>query len=87
MKMTDEKTETINRLNFDLHYHECQLHSLFSTLCSLVDKQYSEQVLSFLLGRPFAAITIGNVLTEIFCTQINIKATLQFEEWKFFFAT
>ena len=69
--MTDEMTETINRLNSDLHYLECQFHSLFSTLYSLVGKQYPGQVLSFLLGRPTAAFTIGDVLTEISCTPIT----------------
>ena len=70
--MTDEMTETINRLNSDLHYQERQLHSLFSTLYSLVGKQYPGQVLSFFLKRPTAAITIGDDLTEISCTPINV---------------
>ena len=64
--------ETINNLNVDLHFQECQLHALLTTLYFLVGKQYPGQALSFLLNRPTTAITISGVLTEISCTNTNV---------------
>ena len=76
--------ETINNLNADLHFEECQLHSLFTTLYSLVGKQYPGQVLSSLLNKPTAAITIGNVFTEISCTNTNVTLLHSLQFGKFF---
>ena len=46
--------ETINNLKADLHFQECQLHALFTTLYSLVGKQYPGQVLSALINKPLS---------------------------------
>ena len=73
-EMTDTMQETINKLNSDLNFQECQLQSLFTTLYSLVGRQYPGQVLTSLLRKPTAGITVGDVLTEITC--INSKVTL-----------
>ena len=70
--MTDLMQETINKLNSDLNFQECQLQSLFSTLYSLVGRQYSGQVLTSLLHKPTAGITVGDVLTEVTCTKSNV---------------
>jgi len=50
----DTLQETIYKLNSDLNFQECQLQSLFTTLYSLVGKQYPGQVLSTLLKKPTA---------------------------------
>ena len=51
-EMTDTMQETINKLNSDLNFQECQLQSLFTTLYSLVGRQYPGQVLTSLLRKP-----------------------------------
>ena len=58
--MTDTMQETINKLNSDLKFQECQLQSLVSTLYSLVGRQYSGQVLTSLLHKSIAGITVGD---------------------------
>ena len=73
-EMTDTMQETINKLNSDLNFQECQLQSLFSTLYSLVGRQYPGQVLTSLLHKPTAGITVGDVLTEV--TRIKSNVTL-----------
>jgi len=60
----DVMKETIDKLNSNLHFQECQLQSLFTSLYSLVLDQYSGQVLSAFVGKPTAAITVGDVLTK-----------------------
>ena len=70
--MTDTMQETINKLNYDLNFQECQLQSLFSTLYSLVGRQYPGQVLTSLLHKPTAGITVGDVLTEATCIKSNV---------------
>ena len=71
-EMTDTMQETINKLNSDLNFQECQLQSLFTTLYSLVGRQYPGQVLTSLLRKPTAGITVGDVLTEITCINSNV---------------
>ena len=71
-EMTDTVQETINKLNSDPNFQECQLQSLFSTLYSLVGRQYPGQVLTSLLHKPTAGIIVGDVLTEITCIKSNI---------------
>ena len=50
--MTYAMQETINKLNSDLNFQECQLQTLFSTLYSLVGRQYPGQVFTSLLHKP-----------------------------------
>ena len=71
-EMTDTMQETINKLNSDLNFQECQLQSLFSTLYSLVGRQYPGQVLTSLLHKPTAGIIVGDVLTEVTCIKSNV---------------
>ena len=71
-EMTDTMQETINKLNSDLNFQECQLQSLFTTLYFLVGRQYPGQVLTSLLRKPTAGITVGDVLTEITCINSNV---------------
>ena len=66
--MTDTMQETINKLNSDLNFQECQRQSLFFTLYSLVGRQYPKQVLTFFLHKP----TARDVLTEITCIKSNV---------------
>ena len=71
-EMTDTMQETVSKLNSHLNFQECQLQSLFSTLYSLVGRQYPGQGLTFLLHKPTAGITVGDVLTEITCIKSNV---------------
>ena len=70
--MTDTMQETIKKLNSDLNFQDCQLQSLFTTLSSLVGRQYPGQVLTSLLRKPTAGITVGDMLTEITCINSNV---------------
>ena len=71
-ELTDTMQETINKLKSDLNFQECQLQSLFSTLYSFVGRQYPGLVLTSLLYKPTAGITVGDVLTEITCIKSNV---------------
>ena len=81
---TNLMQETINNLNADLLFQECQLHALFTTLFSLVGKQNPGQVLSSLLNKPTAVIFIGDVLIKIFCTNTNVTLLYSLQFGKFF---
>ena len=76
--------ETISQLNSELHYQECQLQSLFTSLYSLLGRQYPGQVLSSLLHKPAAGITVGNVITEIACKDTNVTLLLCLQHGKHF---
>ena len=67
----DIMSETINNLNADIHFLECQIQSIFSTMYSILGKSFPGPVLSALLRRHTAAITIGDVLTELMCIPVN----------------
>ena len=64
-------SKTINNLNADIHFLECQIQSIFSTMYSILGKSFPGPVLSALLRRHTAAITIGDVLTELMCIPVN----------------
>ena len=65
----DIMSETINNLNADIHFLECQIRSIFSTIYSILRKLFPGPVLSTLLRRHTAAITIRDVLTELMSSQ------------------
>jgi len=83
-KSADVIKKTIDKLNSDLHFQECQLQSPFTTLYSLVGKQYPGQVLSALLCKPTAVITVSDVLTEISCAQTNVTLLQNLQHGNFF---
>ena len=58
----DFMSETTNNLNADIHFLECQIQSIFSTLSSILGKSFPGPVLSALLRRHTAAIAIGMCL-------------------------
>ena len=60
----DIMSKIINNLNADIHFLEWQIQSIFSTKYSILGKSFPGPVLSALLRRHTAAITIGDVLTE-----------------------
>ena len=64
---SDITAEKLRNLTSDIHFVECQLQSLMTTLFSVMAKQYPGETLSSLTGRKRAAITAGDVLTEIHC--------------------
>ena len=64
--------ETISHLNSELHYQECQLQSPFTSLYSLLGRQYPGQVLPSLLHKLAAGITEGVEITEIACKDANV---------------
>ena len=68
---TDIMSETINNLNADNHFLRCQIQFIFSITYSILGKLFSGSVLSALLHRHTAAITIGGVLTELTCIAVN----------------
>ena len=76
--------ETISQLNSELHYQECQLQSLFTSLYSLLGRQYPGQVLSSLLRKPAAGITVGDVITEIACKDTNVTLLPSLQHGKHF---
>ena len=66
----DIMSETINNLNADIHFLECQIQSIFSTMHSILGKSLGP-VLSALFRRHTAAITVGDALTELMCIPVN----------------
>ena len=67
----DIMSETINNFNADIHFLECQIRSIFSTIYSILGKLFPGPVLSTLLRRHTAAITIRDVLTELMSIPVN----------------
>ena len=70
-KSANIMSETINNHNVDIHFLECQVQSISSTMYSILGKSFPGPVLSTLLRPNTAAITIGDVLTELMCTPVN----------------
>jgi len=76
--------EIIKQLNIDTHFLECQIQNLFTTLYSILGRQYPGQVLSSLLHRATAGITIGDVITELACEPINVTVLPSLKHGKYF---
>ena len=55
----------------DIHFMKFQLQSLLTTLFFVMAKQYPGETISSLTGRRRAAITAGDVLTEIHCQSMQ----------------
>ena len=72
--------ESFRHLDLSVDFLDCQIQNLFATVYSILSRQFPGQVLSLLLRRPVAAITIGDVLREIVCRPINatLLHSLQF---------
>ena len=68
---SDLMREKIRNLTSDIHFVECQLQALLTTLFSLMSRQYPGDTLSSLTGQRKAAITAGDVLTEITCQTVE----------------
>ena len=68
---SDLMREKIRNITSDIHFVECQLQALLTTLFSLVSRQYPRDALSSLTGQRKAAITAGGVLTEITCQTVE----------------
>ena len=70
-------SKTINNLNADIHFLEFQSQFIFSAMYSILSKLFLILVLSALLRRHTAAITIGDVLTELMCIP-SLRPLLQY---------
>ena len=64
--------ETFHELTTNVQYLECQIQHLFSTIYSILGRQFPGQVLSSVLQRPVAAITVGDTLKELVCIPTNM---------------
>ena len=80
----DIMSETINNLNADIHFLECQIQSIFSIMHSILGKSFPGPVLSTLLRRHTAAITIGDVLTELMFIPVNTILLKSLKHGKYF---
>ena len=69
--MSDTVTEKMHNLISDIQYSEYQVQEVLTTLFSLVAKQYPGEALTILTGLKKAAITAGDVLTEIPCQRVQ----------------
>lgn len=69
---TDRLADVINHLTADINYLECQIESVLTSNTKLLSNQYPGKVLSQLLGGKRAAITVGDILTEIECQRVNV---------------
>ena len=76
--------QTISHLKSELHNQECQLQFLFTSLYSLLGRQHPGQVLSSLLRKPTAGITVGDVITEISCKDTNVTLLQSLQHRKHF---
>ena len=76
--------ETLHDLNSDIHYLECQIQSLLSTLYSVLGRQYPGRVLTSLLRRQSAGITVGDVITELVCTPIIVTLVHSLQHGQYF---
>ena len=77
-------SETIKNLNADIHFLECQIQSIISTMYSILGKSFPGPVLSALLRRHTAAITIGDVLTELMCIPVNATLLKSLQHGNYF---
>ena len=69
----DIMSKTINSLDADIHFLECQVQFIFFTMYSILSKSFPDPGLSALLRRHTAAVAIGDVLTELTCIQVNFR--------------
>ena len=80
----DITRKTHHDLDFDINYLECQIQSLLSTLYSVLGRQYPGRVLTSLLHRQSAGITVGDVITELACTPINVTLVHSLQHGQYF---
>ena len=80
----DIMVETIKQLNVGIHFLECQIPNLFTTLYSILGRQFPGQVLSFLLYCRTAGVTIGDVTTERAWEPTNTTILLSLNHGKYF---
>ena len=80
----DIMSETINNLNADIHFLECQIQSIFYTMYSIFGKSFPGPVLSALLRHHTAAITIEDVLTELMCIPVNATLSKSLKHANYF---
>nr|XP_026694673.1 uncharacterized protein LOC113475150 [Ciona intestinalis] len=83
-EVSDTLTESMRNMTADIHYLECTIQSLVSTLYSLVSRQYPGDILSKILGGQRAAITVGDLMTELTCENINGTILHSLEHGKLF---
>ena len=74
------------QLNVDIHFMECQIQNLFTTLYSNLGRQYPGQVLSSLLHRRTAEVTTGDIITELACEPTNTIILPSINHGKKFFS-
>ena len=72
------------QLSVDIHFLECQIQNLFTTLSSILGRQYPGQVLSSLLHRRAAGVTIGDIMTELACEPTNTTILPSLSHGKYF---
>ncbi|XP_077973613.1 uncharacterized protein LOC144428368 [Styela clava] len=79
---TDRISEVIADLTSDINHLECQLETILTRVDKILSKQYPGQILEEMLGDNRAAITVGDILTEIQCEKINatVLKTLIFND-------
>ncbi|CAK8693815.1 unnamed protein product [Clavelina lepadiformis] len=61
----------VSNLVDDIHYLECQVETLVSSLYALVERQYPGETLTAISGQKKAAVTIGDLITEIQCYPVS----------------
>nr|XP_018672265.2 uncharacterized protein LOC108950678 [Ciona intestinalis] len=83
-EVSDTMVESLRNMTSDVHYLECTVQSLLSTLYTLVSRQYPGEALSEILGGRRAAITVGDLMTEITCEKINGTIMLSLKHHKLF---
>ena len=71
-------------LNSDIHYLECQIQSLLLILYSVLGRQYPGRVLTCLLHGQSAGITVGDVITELAFTTINVTLVHSLQYGQYF---
>ncbi|XP_078486318.1 LOW QUALITY PROTEIN: uncharacterized protein LOC144744832 [Ciona intestinalis] len=71
------------KTSVDFIYLECQLQNFLAALYSISSRQFPSEVLSAIMGSSRAAITVGDVITEIVCEQINatLRHSLQYKSY------
>nr|CAB3263323.1 uncharacterized protein LOC108950678 [Phallusia mammillata] len=68
---TDAIQDSIENMTSYIHYVECQIQSLLTTVYALLSRQYPGEILSQVLGGQRAAVTVADLMTEITCETIN----------------
>ena len=83
IKSANVMSKTIHNLNADIHFLECQIQSIFSTKYSILGKSFPDSVFSALLHQHTAAITIGDVITELICIPVNATLSKSLQSSKY----